>query len=385
MRRQHVIIAMTAAVALTIVTSAAMNFVFTSSLSETRVIGILIGCVCVACDIMKACLPIVILTLYRKRLWLWSSIGVLLWAGLCVFAMLSAFGLVSEERSSRFALRETVTMNYEEISAEAERLTKQRSALRPHRSASELEAAINTEFAKTVGYGTRTVGQISNKCAQAASRTNEVCAGVAKLREELAAANEEQQLTGKIDALQKQARELRDRGATKVADPQKEFLSRLTGGSINSSNIVPAIMALLVELVSAFGLGLLSVYTEASKDELARDEETTEAVPVVLQPKERAAVQDYICERLKRTNASTPLTADVLFGDYMNWSVVTDQEPITLPEFIAEFDRLRLGHQLGILKRKDRYYGIVFAQRQLEGNAAGEGEVRPAYGCGAAS
>ena len=48
---------------------------------------------------------------------------------------------------------------------------------------------------------------------------------LARLREELAAANEERDLDRQLSALTTQARALRERGAMKAADPQAELLS----------------------------------------------------------------------------------------------------------------------------------------------------------------
>ena len=57
-----------------------------------------------------------------------------------------------------------------------------------------------------------------------------VCAEVAQLREELAAAKEENELNREIAKLKDQARDLRERGAIKSSDPQAELLASVTGG-----------------------------------------------------------------------------------------------------------------------------------------------------------
>ena len=104
-----------------------------------------------------------------------------------------------------------------------ERLEKRRAALGAHRSAAEVEAAINAVLLRPVESYQRirgTVGEISNYCQRADSRTTEVCAEVAQLRKDLAVATEERDLDQRISELTAQARQLRERGGMKAADPR---------------------------------------------------------------------------------------------------------------------------------------------------------------------
>ena len=98
MHRTVTIATLYCAVALSIVLSMLMNFMFTFSLAQAWWTGVLIGGVCVAFDAMKACLPVVIPTLYRTGYWLWMCVAALLWLGFFVYAVISAIGVVSEER-----------------------------------------------------------------------------------------------------------------------------------------------------------------------------------------------------------------------------------------------------------------------------------------------
>jgi hypothetical protein len=66
-----------------------------------------------------------------------------------------------------------------------------------------------------------------------------------------------------------QARALRDRGAMKAADPQAELLSRLSAGLLSPADIGPGLsllLAMAIELVSAFGPTVLSNYAERMDD-----------------------------------------------------------------------------------------------------------------------
>ena len=187
------------------------------------------------------------------------------------YSISSALGVAIEDRSSRTGNRETILMNYDETIAEEKRLEEKRKGLRRHRSAAELEAAINRRFcapSKALSAYAAPWASISNNCHRADSRTTESCAEVAHLREELAAANEERDLDRRLSELTTQARELRERGAMKSADPQAELLSRLSAGLLSPSDVGPALsllLAMTIELVSAFGPTVLSNYAEATE------------------------------------------------------------------------------------------------------------------------
>ena len=63
-------------------------------------------------------------------------------------------------------------------------------------------------------------------------------------------------------------RGLRERGAMKPADPQAELLARLSRGWLSPHDIGPGLSLLLavtIELVSAFGPTVLSNYAEATE------------------------------------------------------------------------------------------------------------------------
>ena len=134
------------------------------------------------------------------------------------------------------------------------------------------------------------VGELSNNCHRADSRTAESCAEIGRLREELAAANEERDLGRRLSELTIQAHALRERGAMKAADPQAELLSRLSAGLLSPADIGPGLsllLAMAIELVSAFGPTVLSNYAEATE----RDGEQRE------KPADR--IVDYLAERIE--------------------------------------------------------------------------------------
>ena len=191
-------------------------------------------------------------------------------------------------------------MNYDEFTADAKRLEEKRNGLRAHRSAPIVEAAINALFMHPVESYRRTsstVGEVSANCQHADQRTTDVCAEVAQLREELAAAKEENELNREIAKLKDEARDLRERGAIKSSDPQAELLSSVTGGWLSPRDVGRALallLAMTIEFVSAFGPTVLSSYAEATerRDATRRDEVPAESSSAGL-------VIDYLSERIE--------------------------------------------------------------------------------------
>ncbi len=128
------------------------------------------------------------------------------------------------------------------------------------------------------------------------------------MREELAAAHEERDLDRRLLELTTQARALRERGAMKAADQQAELLSRLSAGLLSPSDVGPALsllLALTIELVSAFGPTVLSNYAEAS-DGKQRD-------------KPADLVVDYLAERIEPATNTDRLSESALYADYAAW------------------------------------------------------------------
>ena len=291
-----------------------LNFLFGSSLGQTPEKAWVFGWVSVISDAWKGLGPISILALFRAR-HRWSTAGAaLIWIVCFSYSVTSALGVAVEDRSTRTGSRETIVMNYEETITEMGRLEKRRTGLRAHRTAAELEAAINALLLRPVESNQRirgTVGEISNNCQRVASRTTEACAEVSQLREELAAANEERDLDRQLSELMGQARQLRERGAMRPADPQAELLARLSRGWLSPHDVGPGLSLLLavtIELISAFGPTVLSAYAEAT-DSRGR-EQPGKALGLVI---------DYLAERIEPAANTETLSESALYADYQAW------------------------------------------------------------------
>ena len=330
-----------------------LNFLFGSSLGQTPEKAWVFGWVSVISDAWKGLGPIFILALFRAR-HRWSTAGAaLIWIVCFSYSVTSALGVAVEDRSTRTGSRETIVMTYEETITEVGRLEKRRAGLRAHRTAAELEAAINALLLRPVESNQRirgTVGEISNNCQRVASRTTEACAEVSQLREELAAANEERDLDRRLSELTGQARQLRERGATKATDPQAELLARLSGGRLSPRDVGPGLsllLAMTIELVSAFGPTVLSNYADATK---GNDRMGGKRIGLVI---------DYLSDRIEPAANTETLSESALYADYQAWCRTSERMALPVPEFVTGLDQLRADNGLGkIRKRKDRYCGI---------------------------
>src|SRR5271157_522358 len=166
MRQLSLIVGGVATAAMLLI-SMRLNFLFGFSLGQTPEKAWVFGWVSVISDAWKGLGPIFILALFRAR-HRWSTAGAaLIWIVCFSYSVTSALGVAVEDRSTRTGSRETIVMTYEETITEVGRLEKRRAGLRAHRTAAELEAAINALLLRPVESSQRirgTVGEISNNC-----------------------------------------------------------------------------------------------------------------------------------------------------------------------------------------------------------------------------
>lgn len=354
MRWVFLIVGSIATVAMLLI-SMRLNFLFGYSLGQTPEKATVFGWVSVISDAWKALGPIFILALYRAER-RWSGLGAaVIWSVCFFYSVSSALGVAIEDRSSRTGRRETIVMNYDETVAETKRLEEKRKRLRAHRSGPELEAAIAAALLRPVEnyQHMRTVAEISTNCQRPDPRTAEACADIARLREELATANEERDLDRRLSELLSQARELREHGAMRAADPQAELLSKLSGGRLSPADVGPGLSLLLaftIELVSAFGPTVLAAYAEV-----------TERGDATLRGKVGLVV-DYLAARIEPGASTEAVSETALYSDYAIWCRASGVAALSAIEFVTGFDQLRAENGLTqIRKRKGNYGGIRLA------------------------
>ena len=334
-----------------------LNFLFGAALGQTAEKSLVFGLVSVGADAWKGLGPIFIFALWRSRKRSPAAAATVVWIPCFLFSITSALGLAIQDRASAIGGRETVQANYEDVRTEIEDVETRRRALPSHRSAGEIDAAINALLSQPVASAHRirgTVGSLSAGCTKADVRTTETCAEIARLRKELATAIEGARLEERMSELRRRAETLRERGAGQLPDPQAELLSGLTRGWLAVRDVGPSLALLLaavIELVSAFGPVVLAAYAEASRDSGHQREAEASAI-------------DYMLERMEPAEKESVISADALYADYRSWCAAKRREAVASSSFIQEFDRSRIEHGLAnIQKFGNRYYGIKFAAR----------------------
>src|SRR5262249_61479154 len=98
--------------------------------------------------------------------------------------------------------------------------------------------------------------------------TAEACLDVAQLREERARAEEISRLASRERELRSHISQLREAGSSLPSDPVAELFAWLSRGQLSVRDIAfgfPLAFAVLIEVVSSFGLAGLVAYGEATK------------------------------------------------------------------------------------------------------------------------
>ena len=197
--------------------SAAMNWQFGYSLGKTQFDSHILGAASIAADCMKALMPFFIFAAIRDRNWSQALGGSALWAVCILYAMSSAIGFASINRSDTTTTRAVYAAKYEDLRSELGRITQERSWLAKHRSAAAVQSEIEA-IKQNLRWTT------SKGCTDATlEESRELCTNYHKLNSELAAARQD-------DVLKQRAAEVRSRLAPlqsgpgiSVADPQADI------------------------------------------------------------------------------------------------------------------------------------------------------------------
>jgi hypothetical protein len=295
-----------------------------------------------------------------------------------LYSVSSALGIAISDRSVLTGGRETLRASYADVVAEIETIEKKLAGLTKHRSAREVEAAISAALMEPVTRGTRllgTVGVLSADCTRVETRTAELCADIAVLRQELAAAIEGQRLEKRLGELRSQVQSLRERGATLSSDAQAELFARLTRGWLSVADVGPGLallLALVIELVSAFGPAVLAGYADATRTTKSEEDAPSRLVAagrgvpqqVALHRDEGEVVSEYMAERIAPAGETQAIGGDEIFADYLAWCRQKKYAAMEQREFLAAFDRKRQEYKLEgkIRKFGKRYFGVRLAE-----------------------
>jgi hypothetical protein len=258
-----------------------------------------------------------------------------------------------------------------------------RSQLAAHRNSGEAEAVIAVALARPVRSGDRirgTVATISDGCTKVDGRTVEACAEIALLRQELAIAREAVVLDQLIAEHRLKVDRLRERGGTLDADPQAEFLSKLSRGWLSPSDIglsLVLLLAAVIELVSAFGPVVLTAYAQTIGPFVRPENDVPTTRGSTLRSSKSASqtvdedpvgqVVDYMAERIEPAETSAGLGAEDLIADHQAWCRSAGVAALGPEDFISDFDEVRHEQRLAdhIGKFGRRYYGIRLVTKNI--------------------
>ena len=379
------------AIAAALLISMSLNYLFGSSLGQTPARQYLFGGISVVADIWKGLGPIYIYALWHRKRPSAAIAGSLVWIACFAYAVTSALGLAVNDRMTLTGGREALQSSY--LAAQSELTGKQarRDQLAVHRTSGEVEAAIAVALAQPVRSGERlrgTVGTVSDSCLKVGWRTADACAAIASLKQELAIARVAAGLEEAIAGLRLKVDRLRERGGALNADPQAEFLSKLSRRWLSPSDIglgLILLLAAVLELVSAFGPVILAAYAQTIAKLVPADIDfpciarspSRPGRPTGLTSDDRTVGQvlDYMAERIEPARNAVGLGADDLVADYQAWCRGAGLDALEPEVVISEFDEARHEHRLAdqIGKFGRRYYGIQFVTRKVA-KLAGKGK-----------
>jgi len=229
--------------------SMAMNFAFGYGLGTSETNARILGALSVACDGLKAFLPLFIAWQWAEGHRLAAAVGALLFVLLLAYGTASAIGFAAENRTALTATRDGRKAALDTAVADLATAEARLAALLAHR----LPGVIDADIAalKKERIWDATLG--CTDATLAASR--EFCKRIDHLSGERAVAAEAAVLAAAIERLKTEVRRGREAGAASETDPQAHAITQLTGldaASVRSG--LTWMLALAVEAISAFGL-----------------------------------------------------------------------------------------------------------------------------------
>jgi hypothetical protein len=346
--------------------SAAMNYLFLSSLGKTPLEGQVLGAASAAADGLKALLPFFIFWGWRSKRYAVAVPGFAVWLFFSGFSLLSAIGFAADNRGVFSHTRENVNTAHETALADLAAAESRMRDIPKHRP-----VAVVTEDIERHKQDRR--WSMTKDCAEATlPESREYCARYYELRGELASGTESQRLQAEIAVLKEQTDRLRIEGAGQDADPQVSLLARVLGHEQSRVRLaLIVVVALLVEIGSSLGLFLATSHSElfGRRAEKASPAEVASEVPARAPEKPTAptapsrkskgepvgAVEDFCLECLIAV-PDGKLTLAELFGAYQAWCKGMEKAALGRRKFEIAFQGL--AGKIGLQGDGKHYHGI---------------------------
>lgn len=231
--------------------SAAMNWVFLSSLGKSPLESQIFGAVSVAVDVLKSLLPIFITGALLAKKRSYAAVAAVVFCLFFAFSLISAIGFAAHNRGAVTGGKEVIALRYQAAVrdvAEVEGKLKALPKSRPQAVIVEALRALEQDKKFSTSKG----------CTEATAQdSRSFCDGYFTTKAELAAATEVLRLDGRLVLLKTEVARLQDVGAAEESDVQATLLSRITGLDVSGAQMALVIfVAVLVEIGAAFGLYL---------------------------------------------------------------------------------------------------------------------------------
>ena len=379
--RWSVILLLSAATAGMAAVSMRANYLFGYGFGQTPEKATVFGWANVAADVWKIAGLILITSLWRAGRRRYALILLPIWVTCLAWGIAGAVGVYAQDRTALVGGRELTATTYRDAQRELATVDQKLAALNVERTVAQIDAAIAALFARPVIVGDRmrgTVGRLSANCTKDDRTTVEVCAEIARLREERTAAQYVAHLEEVRATLRLKIEKLGESGGALPPDPVAELFAWLSGGQLSVRDIgfgFPLVFAFLIEFVSAFGPAGIAAYAEATRRAYAGQSPSLPAMArsgeLRLAPARTSAngrVVEWIANRTEPALDDAGITLETLFADYEVWCFTTDERALSRDAFAEELDQLRAVPELAgkIRKTGNRYYGIrLLAARAL--------------------
>ena len=324
-----------------------MNWLFLSSLGKSPLEGHVLGAASAAADVLKALLPFFIAWSWAAGRVVASVSGTLAFLFFAGFSLLSAIGFAADNRGTLVDGREGISLAYSRVQASLANAEARHSALPAHRPA----AVIGEELS---AHRQNRRWNTTKECANATeSDSRAFCAEYFRLRAELAAANESDDLAEQIASLQAESAKLRQDGAGQDSDPQVSLLSRITGQKPEPVRLALIIaVALLVEIGASLGLFLAS----------GNRVRTVSPAPSLPAAKPAGCVEEFCLEALSASPRSM-LAMDDIHRAYAAWCASKDVAALDAATFRATF--AAIADAIGLAPDGSGYDGITLTAGKL--------------------
>jgi len=241
--------------------SMAMNFAFGYGLGTSEANARILGALSVACDGLKAFLPLFIAWQWAEGHRLAAAAGALLFVLLLAYGTASAIGFAAENRTALTATRDGRKAALDTAVADLATAEARLAAQPAHRLPGVIDADIAALKKDRIWDATR-------GCTDATLATSrDFCKRIDRLSGERAVAAEGALLAAAIERLKNEVRRGREAGAGRETDPQSHAITQLTG--LDAASVRSALtwlLALSVEAISAFGLFAITRRKAAQRD-----------------------------------------------------------------------------------------------------------------------